>query len=270
MSRIGKTFEQVKAEGRTALVSFIMAGDPDVARSLSVLKGLSDSGADIIEVGMPFTDPAADGVTIQKAGQRALAAGMTLTKTLAMVREFRSINKDTPLILMGYVNPLFTYGLERFVQDAASAGVDGLIIVDLPPEESGELEQFAAGVGIDIVRLVTPTTDEARLETVLKGAGGFLYYVSITGVTGTASANVQHISEHLEMIRSKTDLPIAIGFGIKTPNDAQEMSRLADAVVVGSAIVDKVKDIKPDEGGKADVFAFVSLLSAVLKGDRAA
>lgn len=265
MSRIKNKFEQLKADGRTALVSFIMAGDPDEGRSLSVLNGLPDAGADIIEVGMPFTDPAADGLTIQRAGQRALAAGMTLSKTLSMVRNFRVNNQTTPIILMGYANPLYAYGLGNFVQDAKAAGVDGLIIVDLPPEESGELEKFSVPAGLDIIRLVTPTTDEARLSHVLKGAGGFLYYVSITGVTGTASADVTQISTHLDMIRSKTDLPIAIGFGIKSPNDAQEMSKMADAVVVGSAIVEKVKDIEVNGAGLNDVFGFVSSLSIVLK-----
>jgi len=267
MSRIDTVFEKVKAEGRTALVSFIMAGDPDEGRSLSVLNGLPDAGADIIEVGMPFTDPAADGVTIQKAGQRALAAGMTLTKTLTMVRNFRVSNRETPIILMGYANPLYAYGLAKFVQDAAAAGVDGLIIVDLPPEESDALEKFTDPAGLDIIRLITPTTDEARLKKVLKGAGGFLYYVSITGVTGTASADVEQISEHLDVIGKHTDLPVAIGFGIKTPNDAQEMSKHADAVVVGSAIVEKVKDIQENGAGLDDVFDFVSSLSAALKAD---
>lgn len=261
MSRIKTTFETLKAEQRTALVTFIMAGDPNLESSLSVLKTLPESGADIIEVGMPFTDPAADGVTIQHAGQRALKAGMTLSRTLQMIKDFRTGNDKTPIILMGYANPLYAYGLEKFAKDAVEAGVDGLIIVDLPPEESGELEQFTIQNGLDMIRLITPTTDEARLETVLKGASGFLYYVSITGVTGTATANTDSIEKHLDMIKTKSNLPIAIGFGIKTPKDAQEMSRLCDAVVVGSAIVEKVANVKENGAGIDNVTDFVHSLS---------
>ncbi len=267
MSRIKTTFETLKQTNRTALVTFIMAGDPDLQNSLSVLKSLPESGADIIEIGMPFTDPAADGLTIQRAGQRALKAGANMKTTLQMVRDFREDNNTTPIILMGYANPLYSYGLDAFAKDAKQAGVDGLIIVDLPPEEDAPLRAQAQEHGLDMIRLITPTTDEGRLETVLEGASGFLYYVSITGVTGTAKADFESMKPHLEMIKSKTDLPIAIGFGIKTPNDAQEMSKLSDAVVVGSAIVDKVKDIKENGEGTDEVTQLVSSLSLVL-GER--
>jgi len=261
MSRIKTTFDRLKAEQRTALVTFVMAGDPTMESALSVLKTLPESGADIIEVGMPFTDPAADGLTIQHAGQRALKSGATLSLTIDMVKEFRSGDDNTPIILMGYANPLYAYGLEKFAIAAKDAGVDGLIIVDLPPEESGELEQFTIKNGLDMIRLITPTTDEHRLETVLKGASGFLYYVSITGVTGTATADTDSIEKHIDLIKSKSDLPIAIGFGIKTPKDAQEMSRLGDAVVVGSAIVEKVSKVKENGAGMEDVQVFVRSLS---------
>lgn len=264
MSRIETKFEELKAQNRTALVTFIMAGDPSLEDSAKVLAGISESGADIIELGMPFTDPAADGLTIQLAGQRALAAGATMKTTLVMVSEFRKINDKTPIILMGYANPLFSYGYEKFAKDAKAAGVDGLIIVDLPPEEDQDLRTQASAQGIDMIRLITPTTDEKRLESVLNGASGFLYYVSITGVTGTATADMDALKPHLEMIKSKTDLPVAIGFGIKTPDDAAQMAQLGDAVVVGSAIVDKVKDAA--NTGVEPVTHFVSDLSKSLAG----
>ena len=241
MNRIEKTF---KALDRTALVTFIMAGDPDHEKSLEALKTLPDSGADVIEIGMPFSDPAADGATIQKAGQRALAAGANMNKTFEMVKDFRSSNDNTPIILMGYANPLYAYGLEKFANDVADAGVDGLIIVDLPPEEDAELREHTEKRDIDMIRLITPTTDEERLKIILDGASGFLYYVSITGVTGTAKANQEAIKPHIDQIKSHTNLPVAIGFGIKTPEDAKEMGSLSDAVVVGSAIVDQVHDLE--------------------------
>jgi len=264
MSRIETTFEALKKSERTALVTFIMAGDPDHENSLKVIKSLPESGADIIEIGMPFTDPAADGLTIQLAGQRALKNGANMKRTIEMVQDFRSGNDTTPIILMGYANPLYSYGLEQFAKDAALAGVDGLIIVDLPPEEDGELRGYTDAQGLDMIRLITPTTDEKRLEKVLDGASGFLYYVSITGVTGTAKADSESMKPHLDMIKSKTNLPIAIGFGIKTPNDAQEMSHLGDAVVVGSSIVDKIKDIGNNGEDISDVTTLVSFLSSVL------
>ncbi len=264
MSRIEKTFQSLNKSGRKALVTFIMAGDPDADRSAAILKNLPQSGADIIEIGMPFTDPAADGLTIQHAGQRALKSGQNMIKTLAMVREFRGANDSTPIILMGYANPLYAYGLESFAKDAAEAGVDGLIIVDLPPEEDGLLREQAVKNGIDMIRLITPTTIGDRLDTVLDGASGFLYYVSITGVTGTATADVEALKPHIQDIKSKTDLPVAIGFGIKTPDDAKTMAALGDAVVVGSSIVDKVKDIAPDGTGHDKILGHVRALSDVL------
>lgn len=239
MSRIEAKF---KSLDRSALVTFIMAGDPSIEESLDVLKGLPEAGADIIEIGMPFTDPAADGISIQRAGLRALKAGATMITTLQMVRDFRAGNDDTPIVLMGYANPIYAYGLEAFAKDASEAGVDGLILVDLPPEEDSELRQFTDQCGLDMIRLITPVTDAARLPKVLAGASGFLYYVSITGVTGTASADMDALKPHLDQIRAQSDLPIAIGFGIKTPDDARAMGALGDAVVVGSAIVDQVHD----------------------------
>ncbi|MCB1532693.1 MAG: tryptophan synthase subunit alpha [Alphaproteobacteria bacterium] len=234
MSRIEKIFETLN---RPALITFITAGDPDRDQSLAVLKSLPGAGADIIELGMPFTDPAADGPAIQHASERALAAGANMAQTLEMVREFRKNNDETPLVLMGYANPLFVYGFDNFAKDAADAGVDGLIIVDLPPEEDADLRAAAQSQNIDLIRLITPTTDEARLEKLLEGASGFLYYVSITGVTGTAQADIGAIRPHIEHIKTRTPLPVAIGFGVKTPQDAKNMAKIADGVVVGSAIV---------------------------------
>ena len=215
MSRIEKRFQALKEEGHSALVTFIMAGDPDYDSCFDVLKALSEAGADIIELGMPFSDPAADGETIQFAGQRALKAGTKMKDILRMVTEFRAGNAETPIILMGYANPVFHYGYEKFAKDARNAGVDGLIIVDLPPEEDEELRKAAKAEGLNIIRLVTPTADEARLKVILDGASGFLYYVSITGVTGAAVADVNALKPHVEMIKGATDLPVAIGFGIK-------------------------------------------------------
>lgn len=244
MSRIKNTF---KSLDRSALISFIMAGDPNHEESLAAFKALPEAGADIIELGMPFTDPAADGPTIQKAGERALAAGATMQRTLDMVRNFRTENDTTPIILMGYANPLFVYGganggFDAFCKDAAEAGVDGLIIVDLPPEESQPLIKATKARGLDFIRLITPTTDEARLEKLLEGASGFLYYVSIAGITGAAKAQASDLEPHIAMIKSKTDLPIAIGFGIKTPADAAEMAKIGEGVVVGSALVQTLLD----------------------------
>ncbi len=258
MTRIKNTFD---ALDRPALITFIMAGDTDYATSLSVMKALPDAGADIIELGMPFTDPAADGLTIQHAGQRALAAGANMNQTLDMVREFRKNNQTTPIVLMGYFNPIMQFGLERFMDEAHDCGIDGLIIVDLPPEEAGEATAAAKAKNIDIIRLITPTTDAKRLPKILDGASGFLYYVSITGVTGAASADLAAIKPHIEAIKSQTDLPIAIGFGIKTPQDAANMGKLADAVVVGSAIVQTINDTK----SASAVSTQVKALSQALK-----
>ena len=240
MTRIAEKFEQLKAEGKKGLVTFVTAGDPTIDQSARILKNLPASGADFIEIGMPFTDPMADGPAIQASSLRALNNGMDLNGVLKMLQDFRSENNETPVILMGYFNPIYRYGCEKFVNDAKAAGADGLIIVDLPPEEDAELREPAQKAGLDLIRLVTPTTIGTRLETVLDGASGFLYYVSITGVTGTKSANTAAVGAHIEAIKAKSDLPVAVGFGIKTPEDAANMSKIADAVVVGSAIVNNM------------------------------
>lgn len=267
MSRIENRFKAVKDEGRSALVTFIMAGDPDYDRCLSVLKSLPESGADVIELGMPFSDPAADGETIQFAGQRALASGMSLKKVLQLVKAFRDGgDNETPIILMGYANPLYAYGLEAFVRDAKELGVDGLIIVDLPPEEDALLQKEVKAQGIDIIRLITPTADDERLKVILDGAGGFLYYVSIAGVTGASAADPEALRPHVESIKAVSDLPVAIGFGIKTPDDAAAMGAVGDAVVVGSAIVDKIKNVGKNGENMEDVRALVSSLSQALRG----
>jgi tryptophan synthase alpha chain len=258
MSRIEKTLSTLD---RPALITFIMAGDPDAQTSLDVLKSLPDAGADIIELGMPFTDPMADGPTIQLAGGRALDAGANMNQTLQMVRDFRAGNDTTPIVLMGYYNPIMQYGPVKFVEDAAQAGVDGLIIVDLPPEEADETLKAAKDKGLDIIRLITPTTTNERLAKILDGASGFLYYVSITGVTGAASADLTAIKPHIEEIKGQTDIPIAIGFGIKTPEDAKNMGELADAVVVGSSIVNTVAESRD----VSKVSAQVSALAGALK-----
>lgn len=245
MNRIEKTF---KALNRPALVTFVMAGDPDYGRSLEILKALPGAGADMIELGMPFTDPAADGPVIQAAGQRALHAGANMVQTLRMAAELRQSDKNIPIILMGYMNPVLAYEPARFVNDAAQAGIDGLILVDLPPEEDEILRPLAEKAGIALIRMITPATDEARLKTVLKGASGFLYYVSITGVTGTAQADPEKIRAHIAQIRRHTDLPIAIGFGVRSPEDARTMGAMAEGVVVGSAIVGTIEKNMHNQG----------------------
>ncbi|MDH5723453.1 MAG: tryptophan synthase subunit alpha [Alphaproteobacteria bacterium] len=265
MSRIEQKFAALRKEGRAALITFIMSGDPDLETSFEVLKSLPENGADIIEIGMPFTDPAADGVTIQKAGLRALKAGMTLRHTLEMVTKFRKTDTKTPIILMGYANPLFAFGMEKFAKAANKAGVDGLIIVDLPPEEDCILRDHAKDNNLDIIRLITPTTDERRLPKVLEGASGFLYYVSITGVTGAAKPDPNALKPHITQIKSQTDLPVVIGFGIKTPDDAKTMSGLADGIVVGSSIVEKIALLQEDKSKLGLVGDFVKSLSSALK-----
>ena len=257
MSRIDTKFATLKAEGRAAFVSFIMAGDPDPATSLEVVKGLPGAGVDVIELGMPFTDPMADGPAIQLAGQRALEAGMTLEKTLDMVREFRKGDDTTPIILMGYYNPIYHAGVGTFLADAKSAGVDGLIVVDLPPEEDDELCIPAAEAGLHFIRLATPTTDDRRLPAVLQNTSGFVYYVSITGITGAAEAVAGDVGPEVARIKAATDLPVCVGFGVKTPERAAEIARVADGVVVGSAIVDQIGDGK----SPADVLDFVRALA---------
>ncbi len=261
MSRIETVFKNLD---RAALVTFITAGDPDYDTSLNVLKALPEAGADIIELGMPFTDPVADGPTIQAAGLRALEGGANMKRTLQMVREFRESNSNTPIVLMGYYNPVMAYGVEKFVGDAGAAGIDGLIVVDLPPEESEELQNLLKNTSIDLIRLVTPTTKGDRLQKILQGAGGFLYYVSITGITGAAKADLGAIEPHIAEIKSKTDLPVAIGFGIKTPEDVSNFAKIGDAVVVGSAIVNTIaNDIK--NADPAPVVKQVAALAGGLK-----
>ena len=238
MSRIAKRFATLKAEGRGALIPFLEAWDPDPATSMAILRGMPGAGADLIEIGCPFTDPMADGPTIQVAGRRALAAGATMAHTLAMVREFRRENDLIPIILMGYLNPILSYGTARFCTDAAASGVDGLIIVDLPSEEADLLAGDAGRCGLDIIRLVAPTTDDARLPLVLRGSSGFVYYVSITGITGTRTASTEELAEAIPRIRKHTDLPIAVGFGVRSPEQAAGAVRAADGAVVASALID--------------------------------
>ncbi|MEL6170466.1 MAG: tryptophan synthase subunit alpha [Pseudomonadota bacterium] len=242
MTRIDAKFAQLRANGKKAFVSYIMAGDPDYETSLEVVKGLPKAGVDIIELGLPFTDPMADGPTIQLAGQRALEAGMTLERTLQMATEFRKGDNDTPIVLMGYYNPIFNHGVEAFLSDAKAAGIDGLIVVDLPPEEDDELCIPAQNEGLNFIRLATPTTDEKRLPAVLKNTSGFVYYVSITGITGAAAAEAADVAPEVARIKSATDLPVIVGFGIRTPETSRDIASVADGAVVGSAIVAKLAE----------------------------
>lgn len=267
--RIEKRFAEVKAQSRSALVTFIMGGDPDMAGSQKILEALPAAGADIIEIGMPFSDPMADGPTIQAAGKRALEAGASVRKILAMVKQFRSKDSTTPLVLMGYFNPVYCYGSETFCRDAAAAGADGLIIVDLPPEEENELKPFADKNGLSLIRLIAPTSGDERVEKLCRSASGFVYYISITGITGAASAKASDLQAQVQRLRQFTPLPVAVGFGIKTPAQVAELAPFADAVVVGSALVEVIEKSKAD--AKA-VSAFVSSLAAALKapGKRAA
>ena len=240
MSRLQQRFSALKQANRAALVTFVTGGDPDYATSLAILKGLPEAGADVIELGMPFTDPMADGPAIQLANIRALNNKQTLAKTLQMVREFREGNTDTPLVLMGYFNPIHHYGVDKFISEAKAAGVDGLIVVDLPPEHNDDLCAPAQAAGIDFIRLTTPTTDDKRLPTVLNGSSGFVYYVSVAGVTGAGAATLEHVEEAHARLRRHTDLPVCIGFGIRTPEHAAEIAKRAEGVVVGSALVDQI------------------------------
>jgi tryptophan synthase alpha chain len=240
--RIRRRFEALRAAGRGGLVAFVTAGDPDRETSAEILAGLPAAGADVVELGMPFTDPMADGPSIQASSQRALKAGIKLRQILEMVRTFRADDPDTPIVLMGYYNPIYSYGVPRFVADAREAGVDGLIVVDLPPEEDAELCLPALEAGLNFIRLATPTTDDARLPAVLANTSGFVYYVSITGITGTRGAAAEQIGAAVERLRRHTELPIAVGFGIKTPEQAAAVAAAANAAVVGSALVDTVRD----------------------------
>ncbi len=267
MSRLEQRFTQLKSEGRAALVTFVTAGDPGYDTSLKVLKGLPAAGADIIELGMPFTDPMADGLAIQLATLRALDAGQTLLKTLQMVSEFRVEDQTTPIVLMGYYNPIHRFGVDKFVAAASEAGVDGLIIVDLPPEHDAELATPAQASGIDFIRLTTPTTDDARLPRVLQRSSGFVYYVSVAGVTGAGSATTEQIQTAIERLHRHTSLPICVGFGIRTPEQAAAVARLADGVVVGSALVEKIANAASPEQGVQDV---LSLCAALAEGVRQA
>jgi tryptophan synthase alpha chain len=238
VSRIAGVFAALKAQGRAALIPFVEAFDPDRATSLTLLTGMAANGADIIEIGMPFTDPMADGPTIQAAGRRGLLAGATLKATLALVREFRGTNDHTPIVLMGYLNPIASYGVPAFCVDAAEAGVDGLIIVDLPTEEADLVLPDAAKNGLDVIRLIAPTTSDERLPLVLEGSSGFVYYVSITGVTGTRTASAEDLARDIPRIRAATDLPIAVGFGVRTPEQAAVVATYADAAIVASVLIE--------------------------------
>jgi tryptophan synthase alpha chain len=240
-TRIESRFNELRKEGRAGLVTFLMAGDPDYDTSLAIVRALPKAGADVIEIGMPFTDPMADGPAIQASGLRALKAGQRMTKTLALVREFRKSDPTTPLVLMGYYNPIYVYGVEKFLKDALAAGVDGLIVVDLPPEEDEELCLPALKAGLAFIRLATPTTDDKRLPTVLKNTSGFVYYVSITGITGAAAPETAKVAAAVARIKRHTKLPIAVGFGVRTAEHARAIAEGADAVVVGSALVEALR-----------------------------
>ena len=256
-TRIDAKFADLAAQGRKAFVSYVMAGDPDYDRSLEIVRGLPAAGVDIIELGLPFTDPMADGPTIQLAGQRALEAGMTLERTLEMARSFREQDDTTPIVLMGYYNPIYSRGVDRFLADAKAAGIDGLIVVDLPPEEDSELCIPAQAAGLNFIRLATPTTDAKRLPRVLQNTSGFVYYVSINGITGSAEAEATNVGPEVARIKASTDLPIIVGFGINTPEKSRAIASVADGAVVGSAIVSRIAA----GDSTADILAFVKSLA---------
>ena len=269
-TRIDRRFDDLRKEGRAALVTFVTAGDPDYETSLKIIKGLPAAGADVIELGMPFTDPMADGPAIQAAGLRALKSGQTMKKTLRMAREFRKGDNDTPVVLMGYYNPIYVYGVESFLADAKRAGVDGLIVVDLPPEEDGELCLPAMKAGLNFIRLATPTTDDKRAPAVFRNTSGFVYYVSVLGVTGTKTPDLKSVKSNVSRLRKHTSLPICVGFGVKTAEQARIIARDADGIVVGSALVNAVKDSltkagKPTSKTAKSVHA---LVSAIARGVR--
>jgi len=266
VSRITARFAALKAAKKKAFICFTSAGDPDFGTFAKILEGLPKAGVDLIEIGMPFSDPVADGPAIERANLRAFKAGIKMRKIFDFVAEFRKKDNETPIVLMGYANPLYTYSLEKFVADAKKAGIDGMIVADLPPEEDSELRAAAKAQGIDIIRLVTPTTDAKRLQTILKGAGGFLYYVSVAGTTGSKQAVAKSVRRAIETIRSHSELPVAVGFGISTPEQAREIAKTSDAVIVGSAIVNRIA-ANLDKQGKAkaglvkDVLGFVGTLA---------
>ena len=271
-TRIDTRFAELKKQDRSAFITFLMAGDPDPSTSLEIIKALPKAGADIIEIGMPFTDPMADGPAIQAAGLRALKAGMTLKKTLELVRGFRAGDATTPLVLMGYYNPIYIYGVEKFLTDAKSAGVDGLIIVDLPPEEDDELCLPAMRAGLNFIRLATPTTDDKRLPAVLANTSGFVYYVSITGITGSASADANVVGDAVARIKRHTKLPVCVGFGIRTPLAARGIAQHADGAVVGTALVDALRGSLDPEGRATagTVGAVADLVASLALGVRGA
>jgi len=271
-TRIDARFAELKKRGRSAFITFLMAGDPDPATSLEIVKALPKAGADIIEIGMPFTDPMADGPAIQAAGLRALRGGQNMIKTLQLVREFRKDNDATPIVLMGYYNPIYIYGVDRFLADAKAAGVDGLIVVDLPPEEDEELCLPALKADMNFIRLATPTTDDKRLPLVLTNTSGFVYYVSITGITGAAAPDAGKVSAAVARIKRHTKLPVAVGFGVRSAEQARAIAENADGVVVGSAIVDAMRKTLDanGKGGSVTVKAVTDLVSALAKGVRSA
>jgi tryptophan synthase alpha chain len=271
-TRIDTRFAELKREGRAAFVTFLMAGDPDLETSLDIIRALPAAGADIIEIGMPFTDPMADGPAIQASGLRALKAGTTLKKTIALVRDFRSGDDTTPIILMGYYNPIYIYGVDRFLTDAKAAGVDGLILVDMPAEEDDELCIPALKAGLNFIRLATPTTDDKRLPAVLQNTSGFVYYVSITGITGSAAADITAVTEAVTRIKRHTKLPVCVGFGIRTPEAARAIAENADGAVVGTALVDALQGSLDAEGRATarTVAAVADLVASLAQGVRGA
>jgi len=271
-ARMDRRFADLEAEGRPALVTYFMGGDPDYDTSLSIMKALPEAGADVIELGMPFSDPMADGPAIQLAGQRALKGGQTLAKTLAMARDFRKGDDATPIVMMGYYNPIYIYGVERFLDDALAAGIDGLIIVDLPPEMDDELCVPALAKGINFIRLATPTTDEKRLPTVLKNTSGFVYYVSMTGITGSALPDTAKVAGAVRRIKEHTRLPVCVGFGVKTAEHARVIGASADGVVVGTAIVNQIANtLDRDDRATVDTVASVAtMVRGLASGVRAA
>jgi tryptophan synthase alpha chain len=271
-TRIDACFAELAKEGRSAFVTYVMAGDPDPATSLDIVKALPKAGADIVELGIPFTDPMADGPSIQAAGLRALKGGMTLKKTLELVRGFRADDNTTPLVLMGYYNPIYIYGVDKFLADAKTAGVDGLIIVDLPPEEDAELCLPALKAGLNFIRLATPTTDDKRLPAVLANTSGFVYYVSITGITGAASADSKAVGEAVARIKRHTKLPVCVGFGIRTPEAARSIAQNANGAVVGTALVDALQGSLDGEGRATakTVTAVADLVASLAQGVRGA